>query len=240
MAEEFLKGTGKRLKQLGINAAETGGRIIAGAASGIERAVTSQETNDAVEKGKASISTGRQALGNVVQTGKDIAHRVAGAITDVYGAAQEGVDKLYTEFEGQFYTDGKLDNAKVDAVLANKAQAAKIYGTKIIDFLRTEAKAGSVAVVAKYRELAPTREELETYRTDGIATDYHGILFKPDLQQCQDYRNEARGLLHSRLKQRNQILADIGANVIGSKRELLAYYKANNNTQLAGVVKERL
>jgi hypothetical protein len=88
--------------------------------------------------------------------------------------------------------------------------------------------------------MVPSRPELEAYRRDGIAVGYRGILFKPDLEKCKAFRNNARELLHHGIDERDVILADIGANIIGSKKELMDHYRKAGKPQLYTVASKNL
>ncbi|MBI3334399.1 hypothetical protein HYZ97_02845 [Candidatus Pacearchaeota archaeon] len=142
------------------------------------------------------------------------------------------VSAVNARVERDFYTDGKFDDAKVDAFLVDKANAVKVYGEKAITTLQRVMHSGADSVRKEYRLHVPTREEIAT-KYQGIGSAYEGVLLRDNYEGCLAFHSYAARSIPAGRAYRNQILADIKASASENLAELQAFYSLNEGDSAA-------
>ncbi len=189
------------------------------------------EGNKLVKKGKELVEQGTDGLAKL-QTSIDkqggLAAIVEKATDTVMGGVYDNYEAMRTHFKDTYFTGGKLDPEKVRHVLGNTGKAANMFGAKTGSLLTTLAKEGASHAKQHYRDLVPTKIEMETTYA-GIGSQYNGFLLKPTLDSCLEFYNSARAALPIRLNLRPKILGDIKASASGNVFELTRFYELNGD-----------
>jgi hypothetical protein len=134
-------------------------------------------------------------------------------------------DTIYDKFAAE---DGTLDTAKLKKEFKSVADVVKTYGIKAGNTMWDLAKQGAQTIKTEYRNMAPTKEELQG-KYAGIGTMYRGVLFRPHYEATLKFYEEARQKLPNGLKKEDRIgiLDDIKATASGNTEELKRWYIEN-------------
>lgn len=143
----------------------------------------------------------------------------------------ENLHKYNQSFIETFTTEGKYDESRLRDAILHIAAVAEVYGKKAAKKLIDLSKKQATAVYGRYRNLAPTLDELKG-KYAGIGTKCAGFIFKQDLEACLKFHNKAFQKLpreDSTLDLVVSILQDIKTNAIASKDKLLKFYMPDGN-----------
>lgn len=132
--------------------------------------------------------------------------------------------RFYDGVEKSFFTDGEFDPTKAKQTLKDQGAAVERYGRRAYNELSRLATNGAESARVKFREYIPTQEEMNG-RYAGIGTD-RKLMFKPELEACLKYHDEAAVKMAPRASYRGQILTDIKSSGSTCLGELMEFYSA--------------
>jgi hypothetical protein len=237
--EESLKNLGKTL-DTGVQRAA---KAVNNSKQGIYRAAAYVE-RDLQDHGTtlgALCKTLEDVLAKAVRLQKDIekesgcVKKTGSAVKKGLGALDQGVNNLAgsirkyyddcaEKIQQEFYTNGRIDDAKIEAFVQRQEQTFYEYGYKLVSKLKKAAIGTRGSIVESYRREIPSQSELAN-RYAGIGSEYGGILTRSDYEGCLAFHAYAERSLPSGMRYRNQILADIKATASENLTELIENYK---------------
>lgn len=181
---------------------------------------------------KKAVARGRDLHHFVHEKGgySAVVEKAADRIADRVGLTIDAIVDRYGRFEDKFFTGGQYDPVKGRRILEDTAAATKMYGAKAVTTLKGLASSGARALREDFRAMVPSPGELQA---SGIGAKYEGILFREHLQQCLSFYERARKRMPGGLRVRAEVLDDIKAYAIGTRRELLEHYRAQGPTSEA-------
>lgn len=154
---------------------------------------------------------------------------------DAYDAANYTLEKRFDNLEDMFFTDGEYDPRKAREILEQKTDAVKVFGERAIGVLTVLVERG----LDDYKSMVPTREEMRTTYA-GLGTKCDKIVFRPELDECIAFHQEARSVLPNALKLRREILDDIHSYAVTGSAQLTALYTRNSETEKREVCEKYL
>ncbi|MDD5192045.1 MAG: hypothetical protein PHH54_01600 [Candidatus Nanoarchaeia archaeon] len=173
-----------------------------------------------------TIETGKKMHGDIKNSGGygAAAKRTGKTISDSFREnVYDRAKRFYNSIENDLSTNGEIDPEKVKAILKNKAEAVKKYGSKGYKCLSELASQGVDTIKKDYHKFIPTDEDLRT-KYAGIGGNYRGILFIEDYEACLDFRRKVQRKIPKSTRLRKQILEDIKISASNTKEELVKFY----------------
>ena len=237
----------KRLSEIGKRLDTAAGQVadaLKRSKKGVYRAVAHLEHD--LADSKSTLGAVRETLDGIVKQGKgyheDVQSR--GGYRQVASKnAEEALDRIdefvdrlagrldnYAErvkglLEDTFYTEGQVDNTKVESFLKKKKESVRIYGQKFMGKLSQAVGDARATIVKDYRANFPTSEELSTGKYAGVGGVYEGFLTRDDCEGCLAFYGYAERTIPSGRPYRKQILADIKASASENLAEIKAFYQ---------------
>jgi len=167
------------------------------------------------------------------QAGQYLQQKVQRA-QEIGRAVVDRVQGKYDQFEDEFFTNGEFNRERAAKALENMVDATERFGTKAVEQLREMAISGAEAVKQDYRNVIPTAEE-RSGKYAAIGSEYKGILFRQDYDNCLEFYQRIGPKLQ--VEDCSRILGDVRAYAIGSKAELMDFYRKSGETELVRKVR---
>lgn len=224
------------LKGLAEEAAQKGQEAVYTAAAGIEQNASFRGLGKLV---KGVVAKGREIRANIEEKGGLVQIAQEGLDAGLAKAEEaiERVNARYSDFESEFFSDGKVNQDKINAALDNAAELSKKYGGKAVEKLRELAIRGAEAATTTYRDFAPDANERKTtYAGIGSGLPFY-ILTRADGDKCLTFHEEMRKGIEGRPSYKGKVLADIKAYVICDRKELIQFYREKNDEEMLKIVK---